>query len=71
MDRIRLTGDDILLPPHQGLSLGLVIHELATNVVKYGALSVNSGDVSVNWSWSETSFRLHWMEKGGPAPIPR
>ncbi|MBP7338970.1 CheR family methyltransferase [Niveispirillum sp.] len=69
MDRINLTGDDIQLPPLQGLSLGLVIHELVTNAVKYGALSVDTGEVAVDWSWSQTLFKLHWQEQGGPEPV--
>jgi two-component sensor histidine kinase len=46
--------------------LALVFHELATNSMKYGALSVPAGKVSVQWSLGETSILLRWQETGGP-----
>jgi two-component system CheB/CheR fusion protein len=70
LERINTTGEDIRLKPQQGLSLGMVIHELATNAGKYGALSVPSGVVSVTWSASDQGFQLEWAESGGPAVSP-
>src|SRR5690606_19125450 len=52
-------------------SLGLAVHELATNAAKYGALSSSEGAVRV--AWTKTSVdrvRLEWRERGGP-PVPR
>ncbi|MER8433645.1 CheR family methyltransferase [Mesorhizobium caraganae] len=70
LERINTTGEDIRLKPQQGLSLGMVIHELATNAGKYGALSMPGGMVSVTWSESDQGFQLDWSESGGPAVSP-
>jgi len=68
--RFRLSGPDIRLGPKAGLSLSLIFHELATNAVKYGALSVSSGTVHIGWSISaiagDETFTLKWEEKDGP-----
>lgn len=49
-------------------SLGLVLHELATNAAKYGALSVPEGRVSIGWTVDKPGGHLHltWVESGGP-----
>jgi two-component sensor histidine kinase len=44
----------------------MVIHELCTNAVKYGALSVPGGNVSVSWTAADERFKLRWKESGGP-----
>lgn len=44
----------------------MVIHELCTNAVKYGALSVPDGRVSISWTAADDRFKLHWKESGGP-----
>ena len=66
---ISLAGPDIRLKPKKALALSLVIHELASNAVKYGALSNVDGKVQVTWRIEETSERnlcLLWTESGGP-----
>jgi PAS domain S-box-containing protein len=69
--RFRIAGEDLRLPPKTAVSLALAIHELATNAVKYGALSVDAGFVEISWSVAaqEGGQRLHftWREQGGPA----
>ena len=50
------------------LSLSLLLHELATNAVKYGALSADAGHVEVRWSVDGEAFKLSWREFGGPPP---
>lgn len=61
-------GPDVELAPNDALSLGLAIHELATNAAKYGALSVSGGNVSITWSSvSETLVRVEWIESNGPS----
>lgn len=64
-----LVGDANLDPgPHVLLSLSLVLHELATNAAKYGALSVLDGRLEVVWNLDASSSVLHlrWLERGGP-----
>ena len=52
------------------MALGLAMHELATNAVKYGALSCATGRVAVRWSLVEGVLRLTWTESGGPPVAP-
>jgi two-component sensor histidine kinase len=76
MNRIRVEGGDAFLSPDQALALGLVLHELASNAVKYGALSVPQGEVLLNWRIVEATaapgakparrMTLNWIERGGP-----
>ena len=64
---VELLGPDVQLAPNDALSLGLAIHELATNAAKYGALSRPGGRVTVNWKLvSEALVRIEWLERGGP-----
>jgi two-component system, chemotaxis family, CheB/CheR fusion protein len=56
-------------------TLGLALHELATNAAKYGALSAPGGKVVVSWDFDEggdapESFRMEWREQGGPSVKP-
>jgi PAS domain S-box-containing protein len=66
-----LDGDDLKLGPVTAVTLGMAFHELATNAVKYGALSVAGGKVLVAWRMSRPD-RLHveWREMGGPPVSP-
>jgi two-component sensor histidine kinase len=73
-DRIRLDGLPVSLTPAVALPLGMAIHELATNAAKYGALSVETGQVAVEWqvdprAGAET-LSLFWRESGGPPVAP-
>lgn len=62
-----LTGPDVELAPNDALSLGLALHELATNASKYGALSASDGRVEVRWAMVDDGTAcLHWSESGGP-----
>ena len=63
---LNVSGDDLLLTPKSALTLSLAIHELATNAVKYGALSQIGGSVDVAWQASESGIDLSWIEAGGP-----
>jgi two-component sensor histidine kinase len=66
-DSLEMSGPPVELAPNDALSLGLALHELATNASKYGALSVTGGRVSVQWSLiAENLCRIDWVESGGP-----
>jgi PAS domain S-box-containing protein len=67
-------GPAVALPPARVQALALVLHELATNAVKHGALSAPEGRVRVGWEVGEADgvsrLRLRWEERGGPAVAP-
>lgn len=68
---VEIAGPDVSLAPNDALSLGLVIHELATNAAKYGALSTPEGKVEVTWHLASPELvRLSWRESGGPPVRP-
>lgn len=69
--RVHVDGPEVALPPRHVLSLGMTLHELATNAAKYGALSVPGGEVRITWRVARAedgARRLHidWAESGGP-----
>lgn len=65
-----LSGPDMRVGPYAALSIALVLHELATNAVKYGALSAPTGAVRIRWSaGGDHVFRLEWIETGGPPVV--
>ena len=68
--RVVLSGPTVSLDPKAALSLSLLMHELATNAVKYGSLSVPDGIVEVNWRKQDAALVLTWTEKGGPPATP-
>lgn len=61
---------DVRLTPKAAVALGMGIHELAANAVKYGALSTPEGRVKVVWSVDQDVLRLIWSESGGPEVHP-
>ncbi len=67
-------GPKVWLSPQGALALGMAIHELVTNAVKYGALSVPQGKVMVSWQIEResagTEFLLQWVESDGPPVSP-
>jgi PAS domain S-box-containing protein len=71
----RVDGPDVVVSAEAGQTLAMVLHELATNAAKFGAISVRSGRVSVCWSFgrnghAETCLCLQWQESGGPPVVP-
>lgn len=66
LDQFQITGDNFAISSGPAVSLSMVIHELCTNAVKYGALSVPNGRVSISWAVADERFKLHWKERGGP-----
>jgi two-component system CheB/CheR fusion protein len=73
--RIEAVGPPLRLAPDAVQTLGLALHELATNASKYGALSVPGGRIMLSWSFDDEngapeSFRMEWREQGGPPVEP-
>ena len=66
LSRISLHGSDVLLPPTLALVMTLLVHELATNAVKHGALSSPAGKLSICWSRLIRNVSIEWRESGGP-----
>ena len=68
--RFSLSGPDTDVKPHQALAMALAVNELATNALKYGALSASGGKVDVRWSHEIADgaphFVFRWLERGGP-----
>ena len=64
--RLRLEGDTVRLRSAQAVALGLVINELATNALKYGALSNSHGRLDVQWRMKPGQLLLTWRESDGP-----
>lgn len=65
--QVHYDGPDVMLSPKAVQPIGLLIHELATNAVKYGALSVNRGRVDIKWELKgNDKLFLNWRESNGP-----
>jgi two-component sensor histidine kinase len=68
---VKISGTDVMLSPAETQALGRVLHELATNAAKYGALSIPGGQVSVTWDRKSNGLAatliLEWGELGGPS----
>jgi PAS domain S-box-containing protein len=68
---VLLDGPVVMLVPKQVLSLGMAIHELVTNAVKHGALSVPTAKVLIDWRVDdENRIHVNWIEQDGPAVQP-
>ncbi|MCW3474874.1 PAS domain S-box protein [Limobrevibacterium gyesilva] len=65
-ERITVRGPDVPIGGSAMTSLALLLHEFATNAVKYGALSTSTGHVSVDWFVVEDELRFAWREREGP-----
>lgn len=65
--RIAFRGPAVEMGPKATLSLSLLLHELATNALKYGALSNTEGHVELSWAQEAGDFLMTWREVGGPA----
>jgi len=77
-ERVRMFGPVVPLSPRLAVVLSMILHEIATNAAKYGALSNDTGTVVLDWELVEEStgrqLRLIWTEAGGPpvtAPVQR
>lgn len=72
--RFSIKGPAIRLSPEITLALSMALHELATNAIKYGALSVPEGSVQIRWKLAGDAahrrFRFTWVEQDGPPVVP-
>ncbi len=66
LEQFKIVGENIAVSSGPAVSLSMVIHELCTNAVKYGALSVPDGRVAIEWKTADDRFKLRWKESGGP-----
>jgi PAS domain S-box-containing protein len=73
--RFRIVGDNVRISAKMTLGLAIGLHELATNAVKYGALSNDAGSILIGWTVRPDPrgdrLRLRWQEKDGPAVKPQ
>ncbi|QWG19921.1 sensor histidine kinase [Bradyrhizobium sediminis] len=69
-ERLRMSGPDVPLSPRLSVVLSMILHEIATNAAKYGALSNDTGKVELDWEVItedvKPQLRLIWTESGGP-----
>jgi PAS domain S-box-containing protein len=70
-ERVRIDGPQVLLEPDIAQAVAVILHELATNAAKHGALSTAKGHINLKWS-HETNGRLNmqWIETAGPTVEP-
>jgi PAS domain S-box-containing protein len=64
--RISTSGPSTILPAEKAQTVGLALHELATNAAKYGALSVADGRIAIAWRTEGSTLHFIWEESGGP-----
>lgn len=64
--QIDVSGEAVPLSPRSAEIIGMALHELATNALKYGALSAPGGSVELTWQESDGRFTIDWVERGGP-----
>jgi two-component sensor histidine kinase len=73
-NRVSLEGPDIIIDGRVVQTIALVIHELATNAAKHGALSNDTGRVFLRWRVDDAAddarFKFRWEERGGPSVLP-
>lgn len=65
-DRVVIEGPDVAIGGDAATSFALVLHELATNAAKYGALSIDDGHLRISWTVAQGHLDLIWEEHGGP-----
>lgn len=69
--RVQTDGPQVLLAPDIAQAVAVTLHELATNAVKYGALSTTNGHIDLKWSQEANGrLNLRWIETGGPTVLP-
>ena len=61
---VAVAGPDVLLAPRQLLSISMILHELLSNAIKYGALAQPDGRVTLVWALADRDVALEWIESG-------
>jgi PAS domain S-box-containing protein len=69
-DRLEIDGPKVQLTGSEVIGLSFVLHELATNAIKYGALSTSEGQLRITWRIASDTLCFTWQEIGGPAVVP-
>jgi PAS domain S-box-containing protein len=74
-ERIAIDGPDLMITPSAAEPIAMAVHELATNALKFGALSTGEGAIAISWAVDEPPsgermFRISWRESGGPKVAP-
>lgn len=67
--RVHMSGPPIVMPANATVSLVMVLHELATNAIKYGALSTLTGKLLIDWALKDGMVEIVWREVGGPEVV--
>lgn len=70
-ENVKISGTDVMLTATETPAVAMVLHELVTNAIKHGALSISAGQVSISWDRKTNGHRaanlvLVWQERGGP-----
>ena len=69
--RVSVIGPPVIANSTFAQMFAMVVHELATNATKYGALSVEGGRIAISWAVRDDTFAFAWKEQGGPpATLP-
>jgi two-component sensor histidine kinase len=70
---LNASGPPVAIGPSKVTSVGMILHELTTNAIKYGAWSAGDGRIEIDWSIEASTglVSLSWRETGGPAPDPQ
>ncbi|WP_218916926.1 sensor histidine kinase [Croceicoccus naphthovorans] len=66
LERVAISGIDLSIGSKTTMALSMMLHELATNAVKYGAMSSKSGTVAISWAMDGPDMAFRWVESGGP-----
>lgn len=71
-NRFRIEGHEMIVSPAAAQGIGMALHELSTNALKYGSLSGPAGSISIDWGLEDDgqTFRMRWSERDGPSVTP-
>ncbi len=69
-NRFKLLGPTCRISGNSGVRLVMALHELSTNAIKFGALSMEQGSVTLDWQVRDKAIEIHWKEEGGPPVQP-